>query len=60
MRGDLCLIFWNFFYLVKWWTLTGSNCSPQHCQRCALPTELRAHILRTLNLKKKEDSFKLF
>ena len=27
-----------------WWTLAGSNRTPQHCQRCALPTELRALI----------------
>ena len=26
-----------------WWSLWGSNPRPQHCQRCALPTELKPH-----------------
>ena len=27
-----------------WWTVWGSNPRPQRCERCALPTELTAHI----------------
>src|SRR5688572_23749040 len=29
-----------------WWTRTESNCRPPHCERGALPTELRAHPCR--------------
>jgi hypothetical protein len=29
--------------LSLWWSLWGSNPRPQHCQRCALPTELKPH-----------------
>jgi hypothetical protein len=31
---------------LNWWSRTGSNRRPQHCQRCALPTELRPHFRR--------------
>ena len=27
----------------SWWRRWGSNPRPQHCERCALPTELRPH-----------------
>jgi hypothetical protein len=27
-----------------WWTVRGSNPRPQRCERCALPTELTAHM----------------
>ena len=28
----------------KWWTVGDSNPRPQQCERCALPTELTAHL----------------
>ena len=27
-----------------WWSIADSNRWPQHCERCALPTELMPHI----------------
>ena len=30
---------------LHWWSRWGSNPRPQHCERCALPTELRPHTL---------------
>ncbi len=51
MRGGLCLIFWIFLYLVKWWTRLGSNQLPSHCQRDALPIELLAPTMAQLWIK---------
>ena len=33
----------NQFLKNTWWSQTGSNRRPQHCQCCALPTELWPH-----------------
>ena len=32
----------------RWWSRWGSNPRPQHCERCALPTELRPHARRII------------
>ncbi len=32
----------------KWWRRRDSNPRPQHCERCALPTELLPHIILVL------------
>jgi hypothetical protein len=37
---------------IGWWSRQGSNLRPSHCERDALPTELRPHPIRT-------DSFKI-
>jgi site-specific DNA recombinase len=33
---------------LRWWSRRGSNPRPQHCERCALPTELRPHMAAEL------------
>jgi site-specific DNA recombinase len=33
-----------------WWSRRGSNPQPQHCERCALPIELRPHARRIVAL----------
>ena len=37
-------------YEGNWWTWGGSNPRPHRCERCALPTELHAHLLHAANL----------
>ena len=47
MKKGSCLWHEPFFI---WWTRPGSNRWPLHCERNALPAELRAHLFDCLNL----------
>ena len=35
----------------RWWSRWGSNPRPQHCERCALPTELRPRMRMRVYLR---------
>ena len=42
----------TIFIVFKWWSRGGSNSRPRHCERRALPSELRPQSARIVAIRK--------